>query len=600
MPLISGAYYSKLESRCLANILITLTEAKIFSSKTILDDKANGILLISGRQALESSVEKITLSNDLLSIFTGRLFHKDRSYSSATEIPFEKIKRSKGKFLGNNFWGRYILISFDKDRERIQFYRDPQGLSTIFYIHVGDAIFFSSDISLLHDALEKKPVLNWVYLASYLAYAQNTTTVTPFEEILEVQPACITEISRTGQTAITEFWDPSNIQSSYINNEKQFADEIYSTFTLTVGALAREARKIAVSLSGGLDSSSILSVLPDVVPTDCQIIAYNAMHSQVASSNEVAYAQNVANRYNVPLHVTDLFLRPAFTNAKIHSRLNRPASALIEHESDQDFRKDFQMEIHDEMMGGQGGDHLFLAPAPVTSITDYFLDKGFSGIQSKISSISNQYRMPYFKTITKALHWRFEYAQGTLSYLTSPTHQIPWLTKRGKELINSNIFLPPFWEKLKNIYPGKAHHIMTIYKAGESVDRGLAVPGKSELYPFFSQPMIELALSIPTYQSFDNGYDRILFRQAIAQHKKGNFIWRTSKGETSGIFILTIRKSYEKYRELLLDGQFVQKGLVDAHLLEAGLSDIRHGKCTNLWAIANLMSVELWLKSWHE
>ncbi|MBA3283728.1 MAG: hypothetical protein H0U27_01535, partial [Nitrosopumilus sp.] len=103
--------------------------------------------------------------------------------------------------------------------------------------------------------------------------------------------------------------------------------------------------------------------------------------------------------------------------------------------------------------------------------------------------------------------------------------------------------------------------------------------------------VVELALSIPTYKLLKKGYDRFTYRNAMGRHTKGKFMWRKSKGESSGMLILGLRKNFEQVRALLLEGSFAQLGYVDTDLLDNSLRQIKHGNIEHLWPILNLYTV---------
>lgn len=599
MPLISGGFYQSAQGRRTIEALIALTSKQIASHETIIRDDEAGMLVIAGKQEMESDAEHVQVLSDGKSIFVGRLFSKDKASATVENVSIEAVNASKGRILAEKYWGRYLLVSFDIAKKTVTLYRDPQGLSTLFYMHCEGAIIFSTDLQFMYDAIEKKPELNWKYLASFVANAHNITNVTPFVGITEAYPGCATQLCVDGVATITDFWDPTAIKSPLIKDEKAFQEEIYETFASCTAALARGTHKMAVELSGGLDSSSVLSVLKDVMPQKSEIVGVNMMHSQVASSNEVEYAKNVADLCNVSLTVIDERERKPFVNIKIARRFNRPSSFLFQYDPNDAFAAACPLGKQDEIICGQGGDHLFLAPPPVDTIADYFLEQGIGGIGSKISEISAHNRMPYVRVLGTALKSLAQYAAGTMGYISlSMATDAPWINPSCKALIDPSIYQPPIWKKLKKVSPAKAQHIFAIYQATLYVDRGYRIPGKPVLNPLLAQPLVELALSMPTYQSFGNGYDRVLFRRAMDTHKKGNFIWRKSKGETSGMLILTLRNSYEPIRKLLLEGRFAQKGLVDTQKLETSLNEFRHGKTENLWPVLNLMVVEIWLQSW--
>ena len=73
--------------------------------------------------------------------------------------------------------------------------------------------------------------------------------------------------------------------------------------------------------------------------------------------------------------------------------------------------------------------------------------------------------------------------------------------------------------------------------------------------------------------------------------KKGDYIWRKSKGETSGILVLGMRSHFENICQLILEGRFAAEGLVDREILLAKLNGFRHGSTETLWPLVNLMAV---------
>lgn len=599
MPLIAGAFSITQKGRVIGERLVTETSKLLVHDSIRITNTQEGLVVIAGNQELESNAEQVRLLSDGKSVFTGRLFHKDETFSSVNHIPLEAIKMTHGKTLGDHYWGRYILVSCDTERKSVSLYRDPQGLATIFYLQSPEGIFFSSEISLLYDALPNKPNLDWSYLASYIVNGHNVTSVTPFEGIVEARPGCMTELLSDGTLRIIDFWDPTKIPSQCISDPEAFMNTLYKTFSHSVSALSRGADNIVVQLSGGLDSSSVLTVLRQLMPENQNITAVNFMHSQVASSDEREFAKEVTGSCKVPLIVKDLKERPNFAHCKIDHRFNRPFSGLLDHEPNKSYKNELKrLGKQGEIMGGQGGDHLFLAPAPLESVADYFLEKGLWGLRSKVSQISNHYRMPYLRVASEATSGVYNYFRGNLDHIALTLPSSPWMNDDFKNLINPSLFQSHLWDKLKHVPPGKARHIFTIAQTALYVDRNYLVRGKSELYPFLSQPMVELALSMPTYQSFDKGYDRFLFRGAMAKHHTGNYIWRKSKGETSGVLILAMRSSYNDIRDLLLDGFFVKEKLLDSARLEMHVLEMLHGKVDNFWPLTNLINTELWLRSW--
>lgn len=553
--------------------------------------------LVGGRQKDTSPVEIVHGFDDQKSCITGRVFTRDMHPLDLHTFSVERISQTRGKWLGENYWGRYILVTSDYQKKSITLYRDPQGLSTLFYLRYQDGFFFSTDIFLLYDALDIKPELNFDYLASFVVGSHNVTTATPFHGIQELYPGAATELSIDGNISVHQFWDPTIIPSLFIHDENVFAENLNSTYVKCTQAWVSGIEKVCIELSGGLDSSSVLAVLKELVPNN-NISAFTMFHSEIASSNEAHYAQDVADLFNVPLKTFDSRNNMPFSSKDVPQRLNRPTTAMLNYHCNNDVLNYVGCGWSGEFVSGQGGDHLFMALPFIESIADSIIDKRFRGIGKKCADISSYYRIPYASLIGNTIRTLFRYGSSDYEYLLPTFTFEPWMNDRFKEHAKADLFKPLFWNKLENVNPGKAQHILSIYQASLYVDYGYRVRGRPTLNPLLSQPLVELALSIPTYQAMADGWDRILFRRAMSKYSKGSYMWRKSKGETSGIIILGIRRNFSNVCELVMDGQFAENGLVDRTMLMKNLTELKHGKIDGIWHILNLAVAELWLKSW--
>ena len=597
MPLIAGGIYRTPQARESVQRLVKLTSGQIVHDKVELEDQA-GFMLVSGRQKMESTAEKIHVLDEGNSLLAGRLFTKDVASSPVIDIDAKKVRNSGGRFLGEAYWGSYIMVSFDKERYEVSIYRDPQGLSTLFYLAIEEGMLFASEVHLLVDALEAKPAIDWEYLTSYVINAHNVSNYTPFKGVVEAEQGCETRLSVPNKVAVSLFWDPTKFVTPTEKSDAEFQEELYRCMTSCTQAWARESDKLCVELSGGLDSSSLLCVLKDILLPEQKLTAINMMHPDVASSNEVDYARNVSDLCEVPLTVANWGDALPFSSIDVPRRYNRPASFMLNYDFGQFVLKSIAIGQQGEVMGGQGGDHLFLAPPLIASVADHFIDKGITGISSKLREISAYYRTPYFQVVKDSCKNVWQYYQGNLGYLNLTMKSIPWMGESFKQSVNASMFKPFYWDKLKALPPGKVQHVLAVSQATYYIDRGYRITGKPVLNPLLSQPLVELALSMPTYRAFAEGYDRILFRRAVSDRKKGDFIWRKTKGETSGVLVIALKKRYAQMSELILEGKFAQKGLINKAKLEHSLREAQHGKVENLWPLLNLMVAETWLRSW--
>jgi asparagine synthase (glutamine-hydrolysing) len=243
-------------------------------------------------------------------------------------------------------------------------------------------------------------------------------------------------------------------------------------------------------------------------------------------------------------------------------------------------------------ISGQGGDHLFLCPPLKEMLCDLLLEGNLSIFVQKLKELAFYYREPIYDFIIPNLKafTCFLWKKGYQKEAQLP--KAPWFKPRAN--VSLDKLMHPLFDKFIAAPPGKLVQIVAMYDAFASI-HGESRGNQLLFYPFLCQPMIEQALSIPTYKLFENLYDRYLLRKGIddAFHPSG--IWRRNKGSISGHMQNAIKDQLPQILQLVLDGEFTRAGLVDQNLLEQKVKSVAHGD-TDSYTLINLISLEFYLR----
>ena len=233
-------------------------------------------------------------------------------------------------------------------------------------------------------------------------------------------------------------------------------------------------------------------------------------------------------------------------------------------------------------------------------LTDYFLEKGSKGLFNYAKDFTAFYRTNIYSVL-----WGF--LKGFGSYLTPLMplkdiyFQAPWFYDDLTNLHKSKELYHPFYALKQRAIPGKKKQISDLYEVFEILSCNIRTPGNYTFYPFLTQPMMELALSIPTYHLFHKTYDRYPLRKAIADKLKTSLhMWRRDKGEFSNINMLGLKKNYAYVTSLLLEGQTVSKGYANKNILEDVLKETISGNSDYQWPLLRLVAAEMFLSYWKE
>lgn len=117
-------------------------------------------------------------------------------------------------------------------------------------------------------------------------------------------------------------------------------------------------------------------------------------------------------------------------------------------------------------------------------------------------------------------------------------------------------------------------------------------------HPLLSQPIVEMGLCIPAYQSFDNGFDRIFFRNTVSRIKKPQALWRTLKGETTSSMAKSFAVQAGEVQDVIMQGYFARNGILNKQWFVQEMAKVRHGQIENLWPIMRILTSQLWLNQW--
>lgn len=527
-------------------------------------------------------------------MLVGKLF--DRAQHKPARVTNENVQSiiNDPAYMSRSFWGRYVGAFFNKTTKTVTLVRDPQGLSTLFYLIKPDGIIFATELALLYEVLEVKPAIDLHYFGQHLIHTNHALKSTPFEGIEELLPGMALKINAQGQYVHELFWNPSSLSASFIVDEHSLEEELLATFRACTKAWVGDTPGVCVELSGGTDSSGLMLLLHDLLPENKKLMAVNYIDSKTQSSNEIEYAQETADACNAPLYFIDWQTASLLDKLPQNFFPNRPSTLLLFRGIRHQLHELAQQHGCPEIMNGQGGDHVFLAPPPKLALADYWLTRGIRGSTKPLKELCGIYRMPLLALVHENIKAVTRYYRGLRT--TVEKNATAHLDKDfAQQLKQQDFYLNA---QLKKIYPGKAAHIEAINHAVYYSERNQTRSNICITHPLLSQPVVEIGLKIPIYQSFQDGYDRILFRRAISRIQKTKSLWRRIKGHTTGSMIKQCAHHAHDIRDIILNGKLAACGMINTRWADEHITKMQHGQVENLWPMLHILTSELWFNQW--
>ncbi len=166
----------------------------------------------------------------------------------------------------DKFNGMWAFAIYDRQSKDLFCSRDRYGIKPFYYYQDNERFIFASEIPSILAVLERKPSPNYQAIFDYLVFNRTDQTEnTFFEGIKKLQHGCNLAFSSQLSTFSNQ---RSEIRNWYdlrgrVKNEESFysPEEYRELFSSAVGLRLRSDVPVGVCLSGGLDSSSIVSVL---------------------------------------------------------------------------------------------------------------------------------------------------------------------------------------------------------------------------------------------------------------------------------------------------------------------------------------------------
>lgn len=570
-----------------------------FSQGTPSVMRKESLVICYGKISHTHDKDRIWDNNSSLMI--GRVFDKERSCALELET-FKQLSSLNKEEMLNKVWGKYVYLHSTPRSAHFELVVDSTGQLPFFYYPFLDgSLLFSSDIEVLFKVLGKRAEFNWEYLCSYMIYGNSSTILTPFKNVFELPPACCLQITKNERKTVP-FWDPLR---SYKDPKIRTRDTV-SVLQNTLKPWIQDYTNICVSLSGGLDSSSLVYCLKNIVTPDQNLFALNYFHSQVKSSNELIHARQVCKETGIALVEVDAsnYLPFDSSHKKHPLKPNKPCPGLINLKWLDVIQDHISTTDSYTFLSGHGSDHIFMRPPSKKSTADYLLEKGLKGYKGQLESVAHFYRDPLysiFKENAGSLWLRLCALYPDKRDVNKPVDETPEWLKEGIRQATSSEFIHPIYDQLpKKILPGKYDQVDSVYEGLASIHVALESQVDPTFYPFLYKPAVEFALSFPTYELFKKGYDRYPLRKSVSDAFKTNTVWRRDKSHTMGIFQLGMKRNLGYILDLCVNGHFVKEGLVDKGGLQHTINLISNGDIKHIWPFMHLASTELFLRYWDE
>jgi asparagine synthase (glutamine-hydrolysing) len=495
--------------------------------------------------------------------------------------------------------GMFAFGIWDEPRQQLFLARDRVGIKPLYYYLDRDSVVFASEIKALLKWGIKAEV-NYQTLDSYLTLGYVPAPNTMFKGIYKLLPGHSLTCSKRG-VKLHKYWDFDHIQPEE-KPESYYSERLMELLTECVDIRLMSEVPLGVFLSGGLDSSAVVSILGhrNYKPLNTFSVGYHRRYEHC----ELKYADIVARRFQTKHHELNLESVDFFDLIpKIIWHMDEPvleAAAIPLY-----LLSKFSRQHITVMLSGEGSDELFagyliykhMCAMEYYNFVPRFLRQGIINPLLKKLASSRQ-AVKYADWLSLPLAQRHlgitaEITEGLKKQLYSPG--LKDISARHNVLQD----IMPYYERVQ----GKDTLAQMMY-----VDTKVWLPDDLLLkadkmtmatsielrVPFLDHKLLEFAATIPSRYKLKRWNEKYILKQAVAKIVPPEIINRPKRGFPVPISNWFTEGLNQKAREILLDTKTQQRGYFNYHFLEEVLQKQSQGKDNWSSQIFSLIALELW------
>ncbi|HSK64740.1 MAG TPA: asparagine synthase-related protein, partial [Pyrinomonadaceae bacterium] len=215
--------------------------------------------------------------------------------------------------------GDFAFAIWDKRTQRLFCARDHFGVKPFFFARAGNSLIFSNTLNVLRVDPRVSDELNETAVGDYLAFGANQELSTTIFRDIQRLPAAHTLSVSNGSLSMRRYWAPAVRDEIRFRDKQSYVDRFNELLTTAVKDRVRTNR-VSISMSGGLDSTSLAVIARDLLP----VHAYSNVYDKLIPDEERHYSTLAASSIGIPIHHND-----ADKYGLFEGELNQPEPFLI-------------------------------------------------------------------------------------------------------------------------------------------------------------------------------------------------------------------------------------------------------------------------------
>ena len=551
------------------------------------------------------------------------IFNKEelgRSLGLSAELPLGRLLaegyRRRGSSVFADLNGSFAIAASDPNRGRFSLARDHLGVAPLFFaVESGSRVHFSDSLCRLRAFAGAEAELDPTVVLRYLLLRYNPGCETFFRGIRKLRPGHALEW-KDGRVREEPYWRLSYrnpLRRSEAEHAERLGELIREAVQIRLGA---EEESAGAYLSGGMDSSSVVSIMGSLLPNPIHTYSFRCRGK---SFDESAYALSVSRKWGTEHHEVLFEADQAVAIADLARLQQEPLSDVGIEVSSYVLAREAEG-VADYVLTGDGGDELFaghpvyladrlarwyeLIPSPLRRPLSAALQL-LPDRREKKSILIKAQRFAYgvdFPADLYSNRWRVSYKPPEMERLLSPE----WRSA-AHEAEDPLDFLRAIYEEadgpdfLSRTLYGDYFTVVDFYlRRMEVLERFGIVPR----FPLLDRPLVEYAARIPSdLKITSDSATKHLLKAAMSDLLPEDVLNRRDKLGNSVPLKNWLRDSPELQafvRDTLSRDAIQRRGMFSPSDVELLWERHLSGRENNSHRIWSLLVLELWLREHYD
>lgn len=433
--------------------------------------------------------------------------------------------------------GMFAFAIWDNITEQIFIARDRFGEKPLYYFTNKNQFIFSSEMKALWAVGVSKTVNNTMllnYLSVGMVSNPNNAEETFYNNIKKLPAAHYLLVdTKTNNLKITKYWEVNFTSSEIKHNHNEVVEKFLFLFNQSVERRLRSDVAVSTSLSGGLDSSSILSAISKIQNHHSKDlpISFSAVFPGF-HKDESKYIKQVTDYFSIKNFTTTPTAENFVTDFEkllFHQEEPFQSSSIYVQYKVYELAKENNIKV---LLDGQGADET------LAGYTKYY----FWYWQSLLSNFKFNtflYEKRNAKQNNQSVNWginnivaAFYPSLASKKLTANLKNNIHTNTYFNKNFVKDNINLSslqkPIIKNLNNIL-----YYNTCINGLEDLlryaDRNSMAHGREVRLPFLNHELVEFVLGLPENFKINKGFTKYILRLAMQNKLPQTIVWRKDK-----------------------------------------------------------------------